>query len=95
MPTNITAVLLVTLVTNVTNVTFEMPMDGALLANGRRVQSQRVTTTNVVERSAVTWVFQGRTNTASHDRLIYSASQVLRLKESWEAGPLTIHATEQ
>ena len=94
MTTNVLAQIILSLVTNVTNVTFEMPMNGVLAPSGRSVQSQRIVTTNVVERSTVTWVLQGRTNTVTHDRMIYSASQVLRLKESWESGPLTIHHVE-
>lgn len=95
MTTNILCQIVLSLITNVTNVTFEMPMDGSTLnAAGRRIASQRIVTTNVLERSTLTWVLQGRTNTCTLDRTIYSASQVLRLKETWEAGPLTIHGVE-
>lgn len=92
MTTNLLAQVVLSLITNVTNATFEMPLDGGAAMQTRA--TQRVITTNVLERSTITWTLNGRTNSCSVDRMIYSATQVLRLKETWEAGSLTIHRGE-
>jgi hypothetical protein len=85
MPTNVTAVLLVTLVTNVTNLTVPLPTGGPSGAT-----NERYLTTNVFERSTVTWTWQGQTNSAASDKLIYTATQVLRLRQVWEPSELRI-----
>ena len=85
MTTNLLANLVLTVLTNVTNVTVELPIggpDGATTA--------RYITTNVYERSVITWTFAGRTNSAAVDRLIYTATQVMRLRQTWEPGELSI-----
>jgi hypothetical protein len=100
MTTNVIAIVALTLVTNVTNSTFEMPLENAYLPSRGspvsvpRRETQRIISTNVLERSTITWVLNGRTNSATVDRTVYSATQVLRLREVWESGPLTIHQTE-
>jgi hypothetical protein len=96
--TNVIAIVALTLITNVTNSTFEMPLESMYAApiprgsgNAPRRETQRIISTNVMERSTITWVLNGRTNSATVDRTIYSATQVLRLREHWEPGQLTIH----
>jgi hypothetical protein len=110
MITNVIAIVALTLVTNVTNSTFEMPLESIyappipvpiidagrhrITGNAPRRETQRIISTNVLERSTITWVLNGRTNSCTVDRTIYSATQVLRLRETWEPGGLTIHQTD-
>jgi hypothetical protein len=86
MTTNIIAIVALTLITNVTNSTFEMPLENAYLPS-------RGSPVNVPRRETQR-ILNGRTNSATVDRTVYSATQVLRLREVWESGPLTIHQTE-
>jgi hypothetical protein len=89
MITNLICQVVLSLVTNTTNANFDLPT-GAPGSPGKA----RHVMTNVFERATITWVISGRTNVCTSDKLIYSATQVLRLREVWESGPLTIHQTE-
>lgn len=83
--TNLLCQVILSLVTNITNVTYEMP-----LGSPNRAGTERHIMTNVFERATITWVIKGQTNTHHADRLIYSATQVLRLQETWVPQELRI-----
>jgi hypothetical protein len=85
MITNILCQVVLSLVTNTTNANFDLPT-GAPGSPGKA----RHVMTNVFERATITWVISGRTNVCTSDKLIYTATQVLRLQETWVPQELMI-----
>lgn len=85
MSTQLLAKLIIVLVTNVSNVVVELPMGPT--GGG----SERYVTTNIFERSTISWVWAGQTNSAEVNKLVYTATQVMRLRQTWEPGELRIH----